>query len=140
MNNLQSIFDAITGFDGASVTDDWRTMGRSELLVSIHSEAGNKPVSSAEADAIADAVVALRECIDCDTAFTVRDGLERFTDRLLALKLTVHGRSISVPSSLTSGERDQMCREFLLARMHVDGDLIVYEATEYAADLIFGRL
>lgn len=147
MNNLQSIFDAITGFGGASVTDAWNTMSREELSVLADGLADIfKPVSEAEADVIADAVVAMRACNGdgiarhTDTSYVIYDSLELYSDKLLAAKLSVQGASISMPSSLTPGEIAAMCKACLVADMSGEGEAPAYEATEYAADLIFGRL
>jgi len=75
--NLQNVFDAIVGYDGSADVDGWRDMTRDDLVAQADAQADNfyESITDAQAQQIADAVIAYRDCDNSNDAYHVRESL-----------------------------------------------------------------
>lgn len=139
--NLQNIFDAITGHDGSAATDGWREMSRAELIAQAKGQVEScyDPISDDEAARIADAVIARRACVDSCEIDYVRGTLG---DAKLTALLRVDGDTINVPRALTAEQCAELVDAGLIVESGADDERPdrQYKPTDYARDLIWGRI
>lgn len=75
--NLQNIFDAIVGYNGAAAIDGWGTMSEDELSDAADAQAENyyEPIIGKEATRIAKAVIQYRDSDNSNKTHYIRETL-----------------------------------------------------------------
>ena len=140
MNNLETVFDVLTGFDGTAGVSGWREMSREELLTEVSDLADSVrwPVSLEEAVAIVSAAMSMCRFEETDDVNQFRESLTHFEAKNLVAKWAM--KTIRVPSDLPSHVIRRMVNYGLIISCENSDGSMVYEATEYASDLINGYL